>query len=125
MKCSYFKTVMEENSPLTLELEAQLIAAGQGQMQELLRTFNQSRRPDQRAAIALVLAGRRLVILEEDRLYLQDGINRENLDLQLLFWRRDYERRHKAPLAAQVVLEAACEDAELQEFLQELTGNDI
>lgn len=122
MQCSYFKTILEENAPLTLELEARLVTAGPGQMQKLLRSFNQNRRPCQRAAVALILAGRQLIILEEDRLYLQDGIDRENLDLQLLFWRRDYERRHGAPLAAQVVLKIGCEEAELTDLVRKLLG---
>lgn len=107
---------------MTLELEAQLTKARPGQMRELLRAFNQNRRPYQRAAAALILASQQLIILEEDRLYLQDGIDRENLDLRLLFWRRDYKRRHRAPLAAQVVLEIECEGAELSDLVSKLLG---
>ena len=81
-------------------------AAKLGEMPQILRIFNQNRRPDQRAAAALVFEDQRLMILEEDRLYFQRGIDREELEVQLLFWRRDYERRHGAPLAAQVVLES-------------------
>ena len=101
----YVQTYLRETAPLSLELEAQLAASNSGQIQELPRAFNKNHWPDQQAA-APILSGGRLVLLEDDRFFIQNGVDQENLNLQLLFWRRDYEKRHGTPLAAQVLLEA-------------------
>lgn len=93
----YVQTYLRETAPLTLELEAQLAASNSGQIQELPRAFNKNHWPDQQAA-APILSGGRLVLLEDDRFFIQNGVDQENLNLQLLFWRRDYEKRHGAPL---------------------------
>lgn len=113
MLFKHLTTYLQENAPLTLELEAQLAAARPEELQGLLRAFDKDRSPDQRATAALFYPDRWLIILEEDRLYMDKGVDQDSLGLRLLFWRKSYEARHGALPAAQVLLEVEGREEEL------------
>lgn len=105
MLFKHLTTHLQENAPLTLELEARLAAARPEEMQGLLHAFNKDRRPDQRATAVLFYPYRWLIILEEDRLFLDNEVDQDNVGFRLLFWRNSYKARHGALPAAQVLLE--------------------
>lgn len=113
MRFKHLTTYLQEDAPLTLELEARLTAAELEEMQELLRAFNKDRSPNQQATAALFYPDRWLVILEEDRLYVEKEVDQDSLGFRLLFWRNSYEARHGVLPAAQVLLEVEGRDEEL------------
>ena len=113
MLFKHLTTYLQENAPLTLELEARLTGAEPEELQGLLRAFNKDRGPDQRATTALFDPGRWLIILEEDRLYMEKEVDQDSLGFRLLFWRKSYEARHGTLPAAQVLLEVEGQDEEL------------
>ena len=113
MLFKHLTTYLQEDAPLTLELEARLAAARPEEMQGLLRAFNKDRRPDQQATAVLFYPYRWLIILEEDRLFLDHEVDQDNVGFRLLFWRNSYQTRHGALPAAQVLLEVEGQDEEL------------
>lgn len=113
MLFKHLTTYLQENAPLTLELEAQLAAARPEELQGLLRAFNKDRRPDQQATAVLFYPSRCLIILEEDRLFLDHEVDQDNVGFRLLFWRNSYQARHGALPAAQVLLEVEGREEEL------------
>lgn len=113
MLFKHLTTYLQEDAPLTLELEARLAAARPEEMQGLLHAFNKDRRPDQQATAVLFYPYRWLIILEEDRLFLDHEVDQDNVGFRLLFWRNSYQARHGALPAAQVLLEVEGQDEEL------------
>lgn len=113
MLFKHLTTYLQEDAPLTLELEVRLAAARPEELQGLLCAFNKDRGPDQRATAALFYPDRWLIILEEDRLFLEKEVDQDNLGFRLLFWRNSYEVRHGTLPAAQVLLEVEGRDEEL------------
>lgn len=113
MRFKHLTTHLQENAPLTLELEAQLAAARPEELRGLLRAFNKDRGPDQQATAVLFYPYRWLIHLEEDRLFLDNEVDQDNVGFRLYFWRNSYEARHRALPAAQVLLEVEGRDEEL------------
>lgn len=105
MQFTHLTTHLQENAPLTLELEAQLAAARPEELRGLLRAFNKDHGPDQQATAVLFYPYRWLIHLEEDRLFLDNEVDQDNVGFRLYFWRNSYEARHGALPAAQVLLD--------------------
>ena len=113
MLFKHLTTHLQENAPLTLELEVQLAAARPEELQGLLRAFNQGRGSGQQATAVLFYPYRWLIVLEEDRLFLDNEVDQDNVGFRLYFWRNSYKARHGALPAAQVLLEVEGRDEDV------------